>query len=49
MRKRMKKKLRTCNLCKPHKRAMAPRWKNRDLSRLREFERERLGLVGRVG
>ena len=39
MRKRLKNKRRSCGLCKPHKRNMAPRWKPQEEARLREFEK----------
>jgi len=39
MRKSLKRKLRSCALCKPHKMGGAPRWKNRDLQALREAEK----------
>ena len=39
MRKSLKRKLRSCALCKPHKMAGAQRWKDRDLQALREAER----------
>lgn len=45
MRKRTKLKKRSCTLCKPHKMCGACRWTNRDLSRLKEFERERKQLI----
>jgi hypothetical protein len=40
MRKRLKKKLRSCKLCKPHKMHAANRWKLRDFDRLRRDEKE---------
>jgi hypothetical protein len=40
MRKRLKKKLRSCALCKPHKMGWDNRWKPRDESLLREAEQE---------
>lgn len=39
MRKSLKRKLRSCALCKPHKMGGAQRWKNRDLQSLREAEK----------
>jgi len=39
MRKALKRKLRSCALCKPHKMGGAQRWKNRDLQALREAEK----------
>lgn len=44
MRKRYKKKRRSCPLCKPHKLGLEKRWKNKDLARLEEFEREQLEI-----
>ncbi|MBJ7602147.1 MAG: hypothetical protein JF888_02970 [Candidatus Dormibacteraeota bacterium] len=41
MRKRLKKKLKSCGLCKPHKTGQALRWTDREEARLREFERDR--------
>jgi hypothetical protein len=41
MRKRTKKKKHSCPLCKPYKTKGMCRWANRDLSRLKEFEREK--------
>ncbi len=40
MRKRLKKKHRACALCKPHKRGMSNRWKERDLATLKRAESE---------
>ena len=40
MRKRLKKKKRSCALCKPHKMAKATRWKAGDLDRLVHDEKE---------
>ncbi len=39
IRKRYKKKRRTCALCHGNKRGMSPRWTDRELQQLREFER----------
>lgn len=44
MRKRYKKKQRSCVLCKPHKMGLANRWKNKDLVKLKEFERAKASL-----
>jgi hypothetical protein len=41
MRKRLKRKRRSCALCKPQKMSGAPRWSDRELMLLREFERDR--------
>ena len=46
MRKRIKKKLHSCALCKPHKTAGDCRWTSRDLVALRDFERSRKQLLG---
>jgi len=46
MRKRLKVKRRACALCKPHKRGGAPRWTNRELVRLKEWERDRPTWLG---
>lgn len=40
-RKVYRRKRRTCSLCKPHKRGITPRWTDKDLARLRAFERAR--------
>jgi len=40
MRKRYKKKLRSCAMCKPHKMHGANRWKVKDEAKLKEFEKE---------
>lgn len=45
MRKRMKKKLRSCKMCKPHKMGLANRWKPRELDRMKRDEREILDAV----
>lgn len=45
MRKRLKKKKRCCALCKPFKRAKQGRWKDKELSRLKQFEKEKKGLL----
>lgn len=37
-RKRYKKKVRACGLCKPHKSGRSNRWSPRELQRLRQFE-----------
>lgn len=39
MRKRLKKKLRSCPTCKPQKMRGANRWKPKDEAALKEFER----------
>lgn len=38
MRKRLKKKKRSCPLCKPHKMERANRWKTKELAQIQEFE-----------
>jgi len=44
MRKKFKKKKRSCGLCKPHKVGWSNRWTAKDLGFLREFEKEKLNL-----
>lgn len=39
MRKQLKKKLRSCCLCKPHKMGKANRWKIRELDKLRRADK----------
>ncbi len=39
MRKQLKRKKRSCALCKPHKVGWEKRWKPRDAERLKRFER----------
>ena len=41
MRKRFKKKRRSCPLCKPHKTHGACRWTDKERQALKEFEKER--------
>ena len=41
VRKRYKKKLHNCALCKPHKMRITRRWSDSELIGLKEFERER--------
>jgi len=40
MRKRYKRKLRSCGLCKPHKRGVENRWKPKAFASIRSAERE---------
>ena len=40
MRKRLKNKLRSCALCKPHKRGHSMRWRPQELQDLKATERE---------
>lgn len=40
MRKRYKKKKRSCPLCKPHKMKIEKRWNVKEEQKLKEFERE---------
>jgi hypothetical protein len=40
MRKRLKSKKKCCGLCKPHKRGMSNRWKDKELARLLQAEKE---------
>ena len=54
MRKRLKRKRRSCDLCKPHKTGHDNRWKPVERGRLAEFERARrqvtaVGALGRAG
>jgi hypothetical protein len=42
MRKRLKKKKHSCALCKPHKMGKCGRWKEKDLSALKEFEQTKM-------
>lgn len=46
MRKRYKRKRRSCALCKLHKRGWAKRWSEREDERLRRWERERADWLG---
>ncbi len=46
MRKNYKKKKRSCKLCKPHKMKMERRWSPKELSLLKEFEYNRIKLIG---
>lgn len=39
MRKRYKKKKHSCKMCKPHKMGLDIRWKNKELAKLKEFEK----------
>lgn len=39
MRKRLKKKLRSCAMCKPHKMHGTNRWKPKELAKLQESEK----------
>lgn len=41
MRKRIKKKKRSCKLCKPWKMAWSNRWKDKELARLKEYEKQK--------
>jgi len=41
MRKRYKKKRRSCSVCKPHRRGITMRWSGREEQRLKDWERER--------
>jgi hypothetical protein len=40
-RKVYRRKRRSCGVCKPSKRGLAPRWSDRDLARLKAFEKAR--------
>jgi len=41
MRKRLKKKKRSCAMCKPYKMHWENRWKPKDEARLKDFEKEK--------
>lgn len=41
MRKHLKRKNRSCALCKPHKMGWSSRWKPKELQKLKEFEKEK--------
>jgi len=45
MRKRFKKKKRSCALCKPHKMEGATRWKTKEFAKIKEFEKTK-NLLG---
>lgn len=45
MRKRLKKKKRSCPLCKPHKMGGTNRWKAKELSQIQEFEKFKKSLA----
>jgi len=45
MRKRLKKKKRSCALCKPHKMRGANRWKAKEFAEIREFEKIKNAFV----
>ncbi len=45
MRKRYKKKQHSCALCKPYKIGLAHRWNNKELIKLKEFEKQRTSLL----
>jgi len=40
MRKRLKRKRRSCGLCKPYKMGMENRWKPKEFARLKQAESE---------
>ena len=42
MRKRYKKKLCCCAMCKAHKRGKSKRWKIKDEALLKEFEKKKI-------
>ena len=44
MRKQLKKKKRSCSLCKPHKMKIENRWKAKEKQDLKEFEKEKCQL-----
>jgi len=45
MRKKLKKKRRSCRLCKPHKMGIENRWKPKEEQALRVWEREKKSLT----
>lgn len=45
MRKRIKIKKHSCALCKPHKTGRSNRWKSKELSRIKIFEKEKILLT----
>jgi hypothetical protein len=45
MRKRLKNKVCSCALCKPHKRGKSGRWKDKELVDLKEFEKEKVAFI----
>lgn len=47
MRKNLKKKKHSCALCKPHKMGWESRWKPREATKLRAFEKERAKGFGK--
>ena len=47
MRKRYRNNPRACGVCKPSKYGWTPRWDDRELIRLRDWEREREAYLGR--
>lgn len=46
MRKRLKRKKRSCPMCKPHKMCGAHRWKPQEMQELKLWERERKARMG---
>ena len=46
MRKRYKNKLKSCALCKPHKRGWAPRWRGKELALMSAAETELRNALG---
>jgi len=45
MRKKLKKKKRSCPLCKPHKMGGANRWKAKELVKMKEFEKTKKQII----
>ena len=45
MRKRLKKKDRSCSLCKPHKTGWSNRWKPKEEQNLKEYEKEKQDIL----
>lgn len=48
MRKRLKKKKRSCPLCKPHKMKWTNRWKTKEFARIRDFEEKKNAIIFRI-
>jgi hypothetical protein len=46
MRKRFKIKKRSCPMCKPNKMWWAKRWNNKELSKIKEFEKLKQSIAG---
>ena len=46
MRKRFKLKKRSCPICKPYKMGWIKRWNNKELAKIKEFEKLKQNLAG---